>query len=98
MGEWLKEYGETIYGTRGGIITPRDWGVTTQKGNKLYVHILELDDKGLFLPLEMKQIKSAKLYNSDKKINISKNTGGITLNLPEVPVSIDYIVELELKN
>ena len=41
MGEWMKTYGETIYGTRGGIVAPHDWGVTTQKGNRLFVHILE---------------------------------------------------------
>ena len=42
MGEWLNANGETIYGTRGGPLTASDWGVTTQKGNKVYVHILEL--------------------------------------------------------
>ena len=26
MGKWMKEYGETIYGTRGGDVSPRDWG------------------------------------------------------------------------
>lgn len=98
MGEWLKEYGETIYGTRGGIVTPRDWGVTTQKDNKLYVHILNLTDTGLFLPINSKEVKSAKVYKTGEKIKFSKNDQGITLNLPNVPTDIDYIVELELKN
>jgi alpha-L-fucosidase len=31
VGDWLKRNGETIYGTRGGPLTARDWGVTTQK-------------------------------------------------------------------
>ena len=26
MGEWMKQYGETIYGTRGGVVAPHDWG------------------------------------------------------------------------
>ena len=47
VGEWMKVYGETIYGTRGGCIVPHPWGVTTQRENKLYVHILELQDKAL---------------------------------------------------
>ena len=98
MGEWLREYGETIYGTRGGIVTPRDWGVTTQKDNKLYVHILNLTDTGLFLPINSKEVKSAKVYKTGEKIKFSKNDQGITLNLPNVPTDIDYIVELELKN
>ncbi len=40
MGEWLKEYGSSIYGTRGGPFKPTDWGVTTRKGNKIYLHVL----------------------------------------------------------
>ncbi len=67
MGEWLKKYGETIYGTRGGFIAPRDWGVTTQKGNKLYVHILNLKDDGLYLPMQGKKVRSAKEYLSIRK-------------------------------
>lgn len=55
VGEWMRVYGETIYGTRGGCIAPHDWGVTTQKGNRLFVHILNLQDKALFLPLDGKR-------------------------------------------
>ena len=57
VGEWMSKYGETIYGTRGGLVAPHDWGVTTQKGNKLYVHILNLQDKALFLPIVDKKVK-----------------------------------------
>ena len=31
VGKWFNIFGETIYGTRQGPITPRSWGVTTQK-------------------------------------------------------------------
>ncbi len=37
VGEWTKQYGETVYGTRGGPLSAREWGVMTQKGNKIYV-------------------------------------------------------------
>lgn len=59
IGDWMNQYSETIYETRGGIIAPQDWGVTTQKGDKLYVHILDLKDKTLFLPLTNKKVKKA---------------------------------------
>ncbi|MGH9673234.1 MAG: alpha-L-fucosidase, partial [Bryobacteraceae bacterium] len=29
MGQWMRKNGESIYGTRGGPIAPRPWGVTT---------------------------------------------------------------------
>jgi alpha-L-fucosidase len=35
VGDWTKVNGETIYGTRGGPLSARTWGVTTQKGNKI---------------------------------------------------------------
>jgi alpha-L-fucosidase len=41
MGDWLEKYGYTIYGTRGGPFKPTDWGVSTRKGNKIYLHILK---------------------------------------------------------
>lgn len=97
MGEWLKENGESIYGTRGGLIPACDWGVTTQKGNKLYVHILNLTDKGLFLPVSAAEIKSVKKFNTNNKLQYLKNNTGITVLLPEVPTDIDYILEIELK-
>jgi alpha-L-fucosidase len=50
MGAWLQTNGESIYGTRGGPLPPRDWGVTTQKDNKIYLHLLKLDDDVLALP------------------------------------------------
>ena len=31
IGAWLAKNGESIYGTRGGPVTPRPWGVTTQE-------------------------------------------------------------------
>ncbi len=40
MGEWLKTYGETIYGTRKSFMKPTDWGVAVQKEDKIYLHII----------------------------------------------------------
>ena len=41
MGKWLEKYGYTIYGTCGGPFKPTDWGVSTHKENKIYLHILK---------------------------------------------------------
>ena len=39
MGNWLKIYGETIYGTRKSFMKPAEWGVAVEKGKKVYLHI-----------------------------------------------------------
>ncbi|MGI6222717.1 MAG: alpha-L-fucosidase [Prevotella sp.] len=95
IGKWLRANGETIYGTRGGVVSPRDWGVTTQKGNKLYVHILNWKDKSLFLPVE--NVKRAVMFTDKKPVGVTRCPGGVTLSLSAVPTGVDTIVEITLK-
>ena len=46
IGEWMALNGETIYGTRGGPTPPQNWGVTTNKDDKVYVHIFNVPEDG----------------------------------------------------
>ena len=96
IGDWMRIYGETLYGTRGGIV--RDWGVTTKKKDKLYVHILDWKDKVLFLPVTDVAIKKAFVFKDKSKLSFIQNKQGVILQLPELPSEIDYIVELQLKD
>ncbi|MDO5524268.1 MAG: alpha-L-fucosidase [Bacteroidia bacterium] len=97
MGDWLKVYGETIYGTRGGLVTPRDWGVTTQKGNTLYVHVLNLKDKSLYLPTNGKKVRSARVFVDKKPVKFTQDADGILLKFDKIPDELDYVVEVELR-
>ncbi len=96
VGEWMKQYGETIYGTRGGLVAPRDWGVTTQKGNTLYVHILNYPDKELALPLHGRKVKKAVVYKDKTLVRYLHSRDGIILQMKDVPSGPDYIIELTL--
>jgi alpha-L-fucosidase len=82
MGEWLAEYGDSIYGTRGGPIGPHPWGVTTQKGNKVYVHVLDWPDPTLLLPVLAGQVTSAYALKDHAKLEYSKSGDGLLLKLP----------------
>lgn len=97
MGDWLKQYGETIYGTRGGLVGPHDWGVTTQKGNTLYVHVLNLADNALYLPLGDKKVRSAKTFIGKKTVKYTDVPGGAVLQFDKAPDETDYVVQVELK-
>lgn len=98
MGEWLNQNGETIYGTTAGPVTPRDWGVTTQKGNKVYVHILKWQDESLILPSWGKKVKSAKIFASKTPVKFSETDFGLALKVPKANMDeIDTIIELEVK-
>ena len=96
MGEWMKTYGETIYGTRAGIVAPHDWGVSTQKGNRLFVHVLKLQDQSLFLPLGNRKVKKVFDFVSKKPLKMQKCNGGIILDLGAIPTEIDKVVEIQL--
>ncbi|MGC8828365.1 MAG: alpha-L-fucosidase [Verrucomicrobiia bacterium] len=50
IGEWLSVYGESIYGTRGGPFKPAQYGVSTRKGNTIFIHILDWTDDTIVLP------------------------------------------------
>lgn len=94
MGEWLKQYGETIYGTRGGPVAPHDWGVTTQKGNKVYVHILNLKDNALLLPLTGKKVKNAITFKDKSAVKFTNTRAGVILEFAHIPTDTDYVIEL----
>ena len=96
VGEWMKVYGNTIYGTRAGLIAPHHWGVTTQKGNILYVHILDAQDNVLYLPLQGVKVKKASVYKNGKPVIFRQDKDGVTLKLQEIPTDIDYVVEMLL--
>lgn len=97
MGEWLKQYGETIYGTRGGPVAPHDWGVTTQKGNKVYVHILNFKDNALLLPLTGKKVKNAITFKDKYAVKFTNTKAGTLLEFAEVPTDIDFVIELSIQ-
>ena len=94
IGEWMRTYGETIQGTRAGTIPHQDWGVTTQKGNKLYVHILNLNKDQLLLPITNKKVKTIMHFKDKTPVKYTKTKEGILLQLGSVPTDIDHVVEI----
>jgi alpha-L-fucosidase len=98
MGDWLKANGETIYGTRGGPLSARQWGVTTQKGNKIYIHILDWQDETIILPNLGKKVVSVKLFKGKSALKFLDNDFGLTIKIPKANRDdVDTIVELEVK-
>ncbi|MCF3108180.1 hypothetical protein LL912_05270 [Niabella sp. CC-SYL272] len=96
MGQWLRQYGESIYGTRGGLVAAHKWGVTTEKGARLFVHILDLQDKELFLPLTGKKVRSARVFIDKKPVKFMQQKEGVLLLLEKQPDETDYVIELNI--
>jgi alpha-L-fucosidase len=97
VGAWLELYGESIYGTRGGPFAPANWGVTTQRGNTVYVHVLDWNSKVLALPDLPGRVHSARLIRDGRIVSFEVLDDAIVLRLPERPADlIDEIVAIEL--
>ena len=97
VGDWLKANGATIRGTRGGPLPPRPWGVTTQSGDKVYVHVLDWSDPVLSLPKPAKKVVSASLFGGGKAVGFTLDKDALLLRLdPKAMDAIDTIVVLEL--
>lgn len=103
MGEWLQRNGESIYGTRGGPVSPRPWGVTTQKGKKIYFHILNWQESLLPLPKMSGIIRSARFLKTGRRVDIvdvgsgTPDGSSLVLSLPKDAIDpIDTIVVLEM--
>ena len=99
IGEWMRSYGESIYGTRGGPVGPRSWGVTTQRDNIIYVHVMDWQDNFLPVPIQH-EIERATFLGTGLSITTERTEGGHFLHLPEDWMSESgpvTIIKLEIR-
>ena len=82
VGKWLDQFGETIYGTRQGPVTPKSWGVTTLKDNRIFVHILNAESNQIVFPKLNRKIKSVILYHSKEKVVFIESKLGTIIEIP----------------
>lgn len=95
LGAWMRVNGASIYGTRGGPLTPRPWGVTTQKADTMYVHLLHGADNVLALPALPRRVVRAFLLDGGAAVNVTMSAGSVVLTLPRRDADVpDQVVAL----
>jgi alpha-L-fucosidase len=82
MGQWLLTYGTSIYNTHGGPISPRSWGVTTQRGDTVFVHVLNWPDRLLAIPPLGARVIRATMLGSGAALDFEQTSAGLRLTLP----------------
>jgi alpha-L-fucosidase len=99
MGKWLQQYGATVYGTRGAITTPKNWGGFTQKDKTVYMHILQKQEGDyIFIPELKQKIKKATSFDGKTVIKFKQQPEGTFIYLSGVSWdAIDTILELQLQ-
>jgi alpha-L-fucosidase len=83
MGQWLAEYGDGVYGTRGGPFKPGRWGASTCKDNKIYLYVMRWPADG---PLQLPPIDlplTASRTRSGGEARIKASPEGITIRMDE---------------
>jgi alpha-L-fucosidase len=95
VGDWLKLYGQSIYGTRGGPYLPGDFGVSTYRDRTIYLHILNPTGKTLILPaLPVRMLDCSVLTGG--KATCTQTAAGVEVVLDGNPSTVDTIVALNL--
>ena len=81
VGNWVMKYGDGIHGARGGPFKPdQNWGVSTCKGNKIYLFVVKWPEEGpLRLPAIAMNIKRSEALSG----------GEVTLKQTDSAVLID---------
>ncbi len=94
VGEWLKQYGETVYGTRGGPFPAGEWGGSTHSANKVFVHVLGGTTDRVVLPNISATLVRWRSY-SGTAVHVEHTEEWLTLILPEAAADPVTIIELE---
>jgi len=81
IGAWLAKYGESIYGTRGGPFKPGQWGVSTRKDSRIYLHVFKFDGDTLELPAIPAKFTAARVLTGGS-VEFKQSDQGITLTVP----------------
>ena len=98
VGKWTKQFGESIYGTRGGPVEAGPWGVTTERGSTVYVHVLDWNQAVLALAGIPRGVRSAKLLRDGSSVEFSAVKEGLVLRVPEAQSEeVDRVIALELE-
>ncbi|HMQ87556.1 MAG TPA: alpha-L-fucosidase [Flavilitoribacter sp.] len=95
MGKWMEKYGETIYGTRGGPMSQKPWGVSTWKGNTTYIHVLEPDGPAVLISEMTKKVNSVKVFGAGEALKFRQDEFGLTIELPKKMDEVDTVLVVE---
>jgi alpha-L-fucosidase len=93
----LRQYGASIYDTRGGPYYPTRFGACTYRGDTIFVHVLNWPGDRLRLPPIRRKLESSRLLTGGVPDARQEPDGSIEIAVPrEQRQEIDTIVALKL--
>jgi alpha-L-fucosidase len=96
MGTWLKLNGESLYGTRAGLIPPAPGVVSTHKPGTHYLHLLEYTSDCVTLQGVPGSVTSARLLRDGSPLKLERYEDRLVLLIPpELRDPFDTVVVLK---
>jgi alpha-L-fucosidase len=98
--KWMEKNGESIYGTKASPLPYHSWGVSTIKGNKIYLHVFDWPADGKLYVSGFAQISNGYLLAAPSTtIKIQKMPSGdkILLLPKRPPDSINTVIVFDWK-
>ncbi len=83
VGDWLQTYGESIYGTRAGVIAPTAHTVSTRKGDTHYLHLLDYISDSVTLADVPESVTQAHLLRGGEAVHTERTDKGLVITVPE---------------
>ena len=90
VGAWMEQHGNAIYETKRTAIGDTEWGTTTQKGDSLFLHVLDRKAQTISIPMSRRPKYVSVSAKFDKKEH------RLTLTLPNHEGEVDFIVTILL--
>lgn len=94
-GEWLAQYGDTLYGMRGGPVLPGSWGGTVYCDKTVYVHVIDWSKGKVTFPNPGKNLISWNVEGCDSVV-LRQSGGFLEIEADHIcEDSVDTVIRLE---
>ena len=96
MGDWLRKYGKSVYGTRGGPYSNGRWGGATRKDKTVWLHVFEWNGDTLRLPALPAKVTGIRALTGGTPV-FQQTSTGLDVKLAKADQDpINTVIELTL--
>jgi alpha-L-fucosidase len=96
MGKWMKDYGDSIYGTTYGPLQNLKFGKTTARGNLVYVHVFDWPAESLLeVPGFQGRVVQITMLGDKRKLRWRQSDDKLSIQVPPAaPDPYDSVVQI----
>lgn len=96
LGTWMRQYGSTVDGTVGGPVAEQLWGVSTMRGDTVYLHVLRSGLTAITVPLDRKP-RRVTAFDGRKKLKwtFDRRRSEACIQLDGKSAEPDHIIVVE---